>query len=174
MEFRYEHAGHTTTVKVESDADGYIVTVAGRAYRLRAGAVRTSELDLELDGERRCLAWVAADGSSRWVALGAVEPSRQSFVLTVPDAGRHARHGQAEGHQALTAQMPGMVRRVLVVDGERVSRGQALVLLEAMKMEIRVTAPAAGVVRRVAVSEGQAVDRGQALVELVSLPDQPD
>jgi biotin carboxyl carrier protein len=43
-----------------------------------------------------------------------------------------------------------------------------LLLLEAMKMERRVTAPHAGRVEAVAVREGQAVERGQALVDLVT------
>jgi biotin carboxyl carrier protein len=62
--------------------------------------------------------------------------------------------------------MPGVVRRVLVAAGDEVSRGQVLILLEAMKMEIRVTAPHAGRVERVSVVEGQPVDRGQTLVAL--------
>ncbi len=69
--------------------------------------------------------------------------------------------------------MPGIVRRVLVAEGQLVARGEALLLLEAMKMEIRISAPEDGVVRRVAVSAGQAVERGQELVQLAPRPDQP-
>ena len=69
--------------------------------------------------------------------------------------------------------MPGIVRQVLVAEGQAVARGQALMLLEAMKMEIRVTAPEAGLVRRVAVTAGQTVERGQALIELGPAPDPP-
>jgi biotin carboxyl carrier protein len=81
-------------------------------------------------------------------------------------AGRGRRGGHG-AHDALEAQMPGVVRRVLAAAGEHVERGQALLLLEAMKMEIRVTAPQAGRVERVLVAEGAAVERGQALVDLV-------
>jgi len=62
--------------------------------------------------------------------------------------------------------MPGTVLRVDVHQGEHVSEGQALVLLEAMKMELAVTAPGAGVVSAVLVAAGELVSRGQALVEL--------
>jgi biotin carboxyl carrier protein len=62
--------------------------------------------------------------------------------------------------------MPGLVRGVLVKAGDSVERGQALVLLEAMKMEIRVSAPHAGKVAKVLVSPGETVDRGQRLIEL--------
>jgi biotin carboxyl carrier protein len=62
--------------------------------------------------------------------------------------------------------MPGVVRRVLVGQGERVERGQVLIVLEAMKMEIRVSAPHAGVVETISVREGESVERGQGLALL--------
>jgi biotin carboxyl carrier protein len=173
MEFRYEFDGQTTEVQVEATEDGYAVSVAGCMYQVKASAMRAGEIDLEIGGEHRCLAFVAADGTSRWVALASGAASGQTFVLTVPDPSRRPRRAHNAGHEALEAQMPGIVRRVLVAEGQPVARGQALLLLEAMKMEIRVTAPEAGIVGRVSVAEGQAVERGQALVELSKLPDGP-
>jgi 3-methylcrotonyl-CoA carboxylase alpha subunit len=58
-----------------------------------------------------------------------------------------------------------MVRQVLVSAGDAVSRGDALVVLEAMKMEQRMTAPRDGVVKTVPCAAGQSVERGQVLVE---------
>ena len=62
--------------------------------------------------------------------------------------------------------MPGAVTAVLVADGERVEEGQAVLVVEAMKMEHTLHAPSAGTVR-LHVSVGQRVTRGQelALVE---------
>ncbi len=75
---------------------------------------------------------------------------------------------RAGGHETLEAAMPGLVRDVLIKDGDSVEKGQALVLLEAMKMEIRVAAPHAGKVVKVLVSPGETVDRGQRLLELTA------
>ncbi len=75
---------------------------------------------------------------------------------------------RAGGHEMLEAAMPGLVRRVLVREGDSVERGQALVMLEAMKMEIRVSAPHAGKVVKVLVSPGETVDRGRRLIELAA------
>ena len=61
--------------------------------------------------------------------------------------------------------MPGVVLSVAVRDGQRVSRGDLLAVVEAMKMEMRVEAPAAGTVTAVLCSAGQQVERGQRLVE---------
>lgn len=61
---------------------------------------------------------------------------------------------------------PGEVRRILVEPGQRVRRGEGLLVLEAMKMQNEVTAAADGVVRRVAVTPPQKVAKGELLVEL--------
>ena len=62
--------------------------------------------------------------------------------------------------------MPGRVLDVLVAEGDSVQKGDTLVLLEAMKMELRVQAPGDGQVARVLCAAGQVVERGQLLVEL--------
>jgi len=66
----------------------------------------------------------------------------------------------------LIAPMPGQVRAVNVAEGESVEKGQTLLVLEAMKMEIRIQAPMEGVVARLAVVEGQTVEREELLVEV--------
>ena len=69
----------------------------------------------------------------------------------------------------LEAQMPGQVVQVLVAEGDQVEESQPLLILEAMKMEIRVTAPHNGVVAKLMVKQGESVDRGQQLVEITKV-----
>lgn len=171
MEFHYQFGDETVRVRVEKSGEGYIVTVGAQAFTVSVASpslhsgdlrrrVQPGELSFTLNGLRR-LAFVAADGPRRWVAFDA-----QPFVLTVPQTGRKARREKVGGHDSLEAQMPGLVRRVQVGLGDKVERGQVLVVMEAMKMEIRVSAPHAGVVEKILVQEGQAVERGQTLVEI--------
>jgi acetyl/propionyl-CoA carboxylase alpha subunit len=67
---------------------------------------------------------------------------------------------------SLTAPMPASVGRVAVAVGDEVEPGQIAVVLEAMKMQLRVEVPAAGTVRAVHVVEGDMVTAGQTLVEV--------
>jgi biotin carboxyl carrier protein len=69
----------------------------------------------------------------------------------------------ASGDANIRAPMPGLVSHVLVEEGAEVQRGQAVVVLEAMKMENDLPAPRAGVVKSLRVSKGQAVNQGDLL-----------
>ena len=62
------------------------------------------------------------------------------------------------------APMPGKVLSVAVADGAQVEAGQLLLILEAMKMEHRITAPTAGTVKAMKVKEGDQVANGAMLV----------
>ncbi len=74
---------------------------------------------------------------------------------------------QATSSNAVVAPLSGQVARVLVEDGQAITAGEVLVVLEAMKMETEITAPADGEVKQVLVETGEAVSGGQPLVELV-------
>jgi biotin carboxyl carrier protein len=62
--------------------------------------------------------------------------------------------------------MPGTINAVKVKVGDSVSKGQVLVVLEAMKMENEIMAETDGTVASVAVSQGQTVNTGDVLVTL--------
>jgi propionyl-CoA carboxylase alpha chain len=60
--------------------------------------------------------------------------------------------------------MPGLVVDVLVKQGERVYRGQNLIVLESMKMETGVASPVDGVIAEVLATVGKAVEAGDVLI----------
>jgi acetyl/propionyl-CoA carboxylase alpha subunit len=70
------------------------------------------------------------------------------------------------GDGRVKAPIPGLITRVCVVPGQPVEAGQALCVLEAMKMENEIRAPRAGVVAALPVTTGQAVSLGQLLAEI--------
>ena len=122
---------------VDSDQPArYKVTVNNTAY------------DLVIDGNRASL-----NGKSYQVAL---KPSKASDAPGVPAVSR------GEG-TAVKASMPGMVVSVPVSVGDHVDQGDAVVVLEAMKMEVAATAPVAGTVREIVVARGDHITNGQRL-----------
>jgi acetyl/propionyl-CoA carboxylase alpha subunit len=79
-------------------------------------------------------------------------------------AGRVAAAGEASGD--LLAPMPGRVRRVFLGAGEKVGRGDVLLILEAMKMEHAIRAPRDGTVVKMHYGEGDLVEAGAVLAEI--------
>jgi pyruvate carboxylase subunit B len=66
---------------------------------------------------------------------------------------------------AVRAPMPGLIVRLEVTEGQTVSAGQGVVIMEAMKMENELRADGGGIVSRIRVAVGQAVEKGTVLVE---------
>lgn len=69
----------------------------------------------------------------------------------------------SNGGTEVPAAVNGAVWKILVKEGDRVEKDQQIMILEAMKMEIDITAPVAGVVTKILVNNAQAVDEGQTL-----------
>jgi biotin carboxyl carrier protein len=65
----------------------------------------------------------------------------------------------------IKAPMPGMVLNVLVGEGTAVKKGDALIILEAMKMENILKSPADGIVKKVIATKGNAVEKNQVLIQ---------
>jgi propionyl-CoA carboxylase alpha chain len=88
-------------------------------------------------------------------------PTRQVSLVVEP---RFPEHAGGDVAGATLAPMPGSVVEVAVAVGDRVTRGDLLVVLEAMKMEHRITAPLDGTVTEVRVEAGTQVDADAVLV----------
>ncbi len=77
-----------------------------------------------------------------------------------------AKKGPAGAKGAITAQMTGRVISVNVKPGDKVTEGQILLIVEAMKMENEIAAPLAGTVKEVAVAAGARVSEGDLLLQI--------
>jgi biotin carboxyl carrier protein len=141
--------------RVSVAEDGAVSVNEGPPITVRH--VGTSEVRAGRGTERS--AWVAADGDTRWVFLDG-----DVFEFEVPREGRRVVAGTARG--SLSAPMPASVVRVEVAPGDRVSRGDSLIILEAMKMELPVRAPSDGTVAAVHCKAGDLVKPGIPLIDL--------
>jgi biotin carboxyl carrier protein len=76
---------------------------------------------------------------------------------------RRAAGGAEAGPQKLTAPMPGKIVRVAVRQGEEVKAGQAVIVMEAMKMQNEMKSPKDGKVQKILTAEGSTVNAGDTL-----------
>jgi biotin carboxyl carrier protein len=85
--------------------------------------------------------------------------------ITNPLRHRHGR-GQSSAPGSLTAPMPGLVIQTLVKEGDIVTEGQPLVVMESMKMQMQIRSPQSGRVASLHTQAGQQVDKGAMLVKV--------
>jgi acyl-CoA carboxylase subunit alpha len=130
-------------------------TVTAQVLSSAPGVIR-----IEIDGVQRAFR-IAEAGDELYVhsSLGArviIRPSRHPMP--------HASSEQASANSP----MPGKVLKILVETGQKVSAGDPLIILEAMKMEHTMRAALDGVVESILVGAGEVVGPGQLLVQITS------
>ena len=165
MKSHWRDGGNVREVELQPVAAGrWRVRVDQSEFELACERMPDGRLRLVGEGGVT-VAEVTPEGARRFVRLGVLD-----FVLEragAPAAGGSGRGAASAGHAGgLTAPMPGVITKVMVVVGDEVAKGQPLVALEAMKMEHLIRAPRAGVVKRVAASPGSMVQAGTELVEV--------
>lgn len=113
---------------------------------------------------------VVVDGKAYTVQLGegSAEVNGKTYRVSVGPAEEEGGGGSsaAGGGTKVPSQTPGNVFKLMVSEGDRVEAGQVLLVLEAMKMEVEITAPVAGRVASMNLKVGDSVRSGQTLVEL--------
>ena len=100
----------------------------------------------------------------------AVTIAQRQYGVELSDPRQWRRRGSAidtEGPQEIVAPMPGKIVKVLVVEGQQVTRDQGLLVMEAMKMQNEMRAPRDGRIERIYGKEGAGVESGARLLRLV-------
>ncbi|WP_304412851.1 acetyl/propionyl/methylcrotonyl-CoA carboxylase subunit alpha [Desulfuromonas sp. TF] len=158
-EFVLREAGEEITVTLHRAPEGWTAVHPEGSQNVRGELSESGVLTAEIAGRLITIQTALAGGE-----------------LTLLIGGRRCRFGvddrpeitgrKRERHGSLTAPMPGRILAVLVEPGARVRQGEALLVLEAMKMEHTVIAPARGIVQEVFFRGGDQVEEGARLLSL--------
>jgi acetyl-CoA/propionyl-CoA carboxylase biotin carboxyl carrier protein len=151
-------AGEHSTKWVENDFDqsafAAAVSVAPVGLTDASPPLVEQSVPVEVDGKRfQVTVWMPELGAAPTAASG-----RRRRPTPVTSAGGGAGNG------TIAAPMQGTIVKVLVALGDEVSPGQAVLVLEAMKMENHINAETGGTVREVRVSAGDTVGTGDVLI----------
>jgi len=158
--------GREHEVELERREKGVEVRLGDEVFLVDSEHTNGRVRSLVIDGRQFELAVTCGPGGTYQVShngavadLEVLDPL--SYLAAKGEGGEKRRRTDR-----IDAYMPGRVVQVLVKEGEKVSRGQGLVVLEAMKMENEIQAEHDGVVGKVLVKPGDTVEGGDPLFEM--------
>ena len=162
MAFRIELDGRVHTVSILTRRPQLILAIDGRAHAIAqtcSGSDGTSSI--VLDGEPLSFARaMTADGAL-------VRIDGRTFATRRVDAATEASTAGG-GANVVRAPMPGIVVAVHKAVGDAVARGETVVTIESMKLQMALGAPRDGVIAELAVREGGGFDKDAALARLAA------
>ena len=159
--FEFEFHGELHKAALTYLHDGALHLAIGDAAGMLTFAQTSGGIDVQFAGQRIAASiYLNSDTLHIFCAQGATQ-------ITAIDLLAHAGVAQAEGGR-LTAPMPGKVVSFAVKAGDKVSKGQALAVMEAMKMEHTIAAPLDGVVQELLYAPGDQVAEGAELLKLTT------
>ena len=140
-------------------------SVAKKGTRKYSVLVNGSKYEVALNGDE-----ATVNGNKYEVAVGVGEnnfPQIKKVEAPKAETKKEAPKAVASGNgNEIEATLPSNVFKIVVKEGEKVSAGQTVVILEAMKMEINIESPRDGVIAEILVKQGETVDSGQVLARL--------
>ena len=134
----------------------YRITIAGQTYEVEVGDLSSSPVQVSVDGTVYQVE-IPESGSTASVPSVVTKPPQVFSRATVPVSGDDG---------VVRAPMPGRIVNVSVAVGDRVTKGQSILVLESMKMENTVSSPINGTVSAVHVEAGDSIQHGQTLAEI--------
>lgn len=162
MEHRFFRVGETLhqTFTIRKDGQAASVRVGDKETEASIEPLGEHSFLLRLPTRQVMVDWARRD---RDIFL---QIDGESFRLREEDAAHSmadADHGEA-AEPMVNAPLPGKVVKLLVKPGDQVRKGQAMIIIDSMKVEFELKAPREGAVEKVLAAEGQQLEVGQNLI----------
>ena len=139
----------------------YDLTINENSYSVTVKEVTDTKAWVEVNGEEH----VVTINDIQSLVLPETVPTKTPKPIpspTAPSAGAPAAVLPQPG--SVTAPMPGQIKAILVREGDKVTVGQKLLIMEAMKLENKLPATKDGIVKNILVRDGDVVSQGQELL----------
>ncbi|MBQ0044030.1 MAG: biotin/lipoyl-binding protein [Bacteroidales bacterium] len=148
----------------------YKLTINGHDYAVRIDRMDDSSADVTVNGTAFAVG-IGFDGNAQ--LKGAATVSRPAAVRPVQtesavrtSSAAHAAQGAGTTSRKVLSPLPGVINSINVTVGDRVSAGQTVAVLEAMKMENAIEAEKSGTVSAVHVSVGDSIPEGAPIISI--------
>ncbi len=152
-------------IELPGPGEAIQVKVNDRAIDINQSWIHGNAISLIINGITYTVELNHADNACR------IQVDGQDFEAVVSDERRNAinrlvgvRKSRGSAPGEIKAPMPGLVVKLIVNEGDTVSKGQGIIVVEAMKMENEIQAPIDGKVEKIMVETGKAIDKGELLL----------
>ena len=142
----------------------YKMVINEKEYAVKLKDVSVNEIHAEVNDKVYTVAIKDIQKLGGEKVINTIAPSLA--LKTKLNAKVEATSGVAITGGTIVSPIPGQIKLILVKSGDKVTKGQKVLMLEAMKLENDINASVAGTIKKVHVSEGQTVIQNQVLVEL--------
>jgi biotin carboxyl carrier protein len=162
LEFRIEEKVHKLNLEFK---DGqYRVNLGDEEYEVDSSLISENCLSLLVNGKAFTVYFAEANGKKH-VSIGGEQFCIEE-AQSDASAGSGADAAAVDEAPVAASPMPGKVVKILAKLGDKVEKGQGLVIVEAMKMENEIKSPVKGVVDKVNFKAGDLVDAAQPILEM--------
>jgi biotin carboxyl carrier protein len=166
MKWVVRGGGSSHDVEVEKRGNEFTVLIDGDRHDLELVSLDGAVASLRFPASGRSLQITYHQGANGSWRMTVGQREFDLEVLTPAEAVEAVSGARDAGPSRLTAPIPGKVVAVKVEPGDEVEAGQALIVLEAMKMENELAADQTAKVATIHVAAGDTVEGGELLVEL--------
>ncbi len=163
MEVTLTIDGVAKTVSIDRNGDRYRIAIEGRKYDVADVSSAEGTLAFLVDRESY-IAHVSEGDGGTLISIRGRNYRLVEEEMDVDRPGASAAHGDGR----LEAPMPGNIVAVYAAEGDSVTAGQPIVVLESMKMQNEITSPIDGVVARILCKAGDQVGFGDVVAEIAA------
>lgn len=154
---------------LEKNGSSYKVKIDDRIYDLDVEKVESGAYSILTNGQSINMEMVGGDSPNKYQ----VNTLNHYYEIEVIDAAtRYKAKATSEleaGGNIISTPMPGKIVKIPVAEGDKVEKGQTVVVVSAMKMESEYKSAADGTIKKIHVKEGDAVEGHQPLIEIESV-----
>jgi len=167
QEFLYQGKGHIVNIETGSadhhKTESYIAVIGGNKYEFNVAQISANCFSLAFDKKHRII-YAAENENKIFIHL-------DGRVIELEKAGNDLKKFSAAGLEygakdQIATPMPGKVVKILVNEGDRIELGQALVIVESMKMENEIKSPTNGTVISIHFKDGDLVEPNKPIIKL--------
>lgn len=161
MFINYEHKNNVYSVTIERRDKTYFVSYDNTEYKVSTDEIKPGHLKIKV-GNRLVKAIVTDGENEKFVFIDGNVFKVKPVELT----GRRKKRKKESDESDLDSPISGKIIKIEVKKGDKVKKGDVLVIIEAMKMEYLIRAPYNGLVKKVNFNENDQIEIGQTTVDL--------